>query len=316
MRVGVVSSRSGAAIHDFLRVLKRRAPGVDILLAPSLVQGAGAARELSSQLARLDALGLDLIVLTRGGGSLEDLWAFNEELLVRAVAACKTPVVSAVGHEVDLSLCDLAADLRAPTPSAAAELIVPVWREQLEGLRGRGETLEQLMRIALERRIHRLDRLRSLLSDPRLSLARYRQTLDELFRSLQTSLERSLRKRQDRHRALEGTLRGLHPARRLRRDASRLASLEARLRSLAVELLSRRRTSLTRSEAKLAMLSPLATLSRGFALVQDQDGRVVSEARGLSLGGNATLRFAKGRALVQTLQIEDEEPPLTSTPKT
>src|SRR6185369_15770810 len=180
-RVGVITSSTGAAIHDILNVLKRRFASLEILLYPVRVQGEGAAVEIARVIDEMNRLGLaDVLIVGRGGGSLEDLWAFNEEVVARAVHRSKLPVISAVGHETDWTICDFAADLRAPTPSAAAELVIA----SAEELRGKVEALSHRLRLLMEHRLAaleaRLESMRRALHDPRTMLGHLAQRLDDL----------------------------------------------------------------------------------------------------------------------------------------
>ncbi|MDF1565409.1 MAG: exodeoxyribonuclease VII large subunit [Deltaproteobacteria bacterium] len=293
-RVGVVSSPTGAAIHDFLQVLGRRAPQVSVLLAPARVQGEGAASELASALRRLDAEDCDVIVVTRGGGSLEDLWAFNEELVVRAIAACETPVISAVGHEVDVTLSDLAADLRAATPSAAAELVAPARESLREELRSLRRRLQSALRLSLGRRRQVLLGARARLSDPRMALSARRQRLDELHLMGRFALERGLRERREALSREAARLERLHPRQRLGQRQRALADLERRLEREVLSGLRAERTRLTRHEAALTALSPQSVLDRGFALVSDQEGRLLRDAATVAVGDALQIRLARG----------------------
>ncbi|MFW6369565.1 MAG: exodeoxyribonuclease VII large subunit, partial [Myxococcota bacterium] len=240
--IGVVTSPTGAAVHDLLRVLHRRNPKVCVLIAPAKVQGEGAAEELSRQLARLDARDdLDLLVVTRGGGSLEDLWPFNEEVLARAIHACRKPVVSAVGHEVDVTISDLVADLRAPTPSAAAEMIVPEHRELVRGLRALRDRMQGAMERRVEQRRASLETAWSRAADPRRMITDRRLDLEGLRARLETSNAAGVRARQRRLSELKALLEALHPRARLGRLSRSLNELQGRLARAAESGLRRER---------------------------------------------------------------------------
>ena len=250
--IGIATSPSGAALQDILQVLERRYPDIPVYLAGCRVQGEGAAEEVAAALALLCAHGqAEVIIVGRGGGSAEDLWAFNEEVVVRAVAAATVPVVSAVGHETDHSLCDLAADLRAPTPSAAAELVVP---EQL-ALVALVEDLEERLGVAVER-----------------SVGRKRERLQDL--------------------------RLLHPGQRLVRVREQTGALRLRLVRAGHRQLEHSQAGLRTSAARLEALSPLAVLTRGYAIVT-REGRAVLGAEELSPGEDLDLRFSRGSAVVR-----------------
>ena len=267
-RIGVVTSPSGAAVHDIIRVAKKRCPSTEILIFPSLVQGAEAPAYLRGGIQYFNAVkddpeqGVDLIIIGRGGGSAEDLWGFNDERLARVVAASEIPVVSAVGHEVDFTICDFVADLRAATPSAAAELSLP----DKEDLTRRVTALATRLTAAQATR-----------------LQRYRAQLDRLAAS----------------RALTAP----EAVYRLRRET--VTALEKRLSLATSRRLTFKRQSMERVVASLAALNPLAVLSRGYALVQDGEGRVISSATRLSAGDRVSLRFANGKAVVRVEKIEE-----------
>jgi exodeoxyribonuclease VII large subunit len=220
--VGVVTSPTGAALHDVLTVLRRRAPWVRVLLRGARVQGEEAAREVSRAIELLGSSGLvDVLVVGRGGGSIEDLWAFNEEAVARAIAACPVPVVSAVGHEIDVTISDLVADLRAPTPSAAAEAVVPDGAVVLAQLRGLPERLARGLRGTVSRRQSGLaDQLRTLSRAMERRLAPSRQTVDLAGARLERGVTRLLERRRERLGALAGRLHALSPLAILERGYS------------------------------------------------------------------------------------------------
>ncbi|WP_282278774.1 exodeoxyribonuclease VII large subunit, partial [Stenotrophomonas sp. PS02297] len=227
-RLAVITSPSGAAVRDVLSVLARRFPLLDVELLPTLVQGDTAAAQITALLRRADASGrYDAILLTRGGGSLEDLWAFNDEQLARAIAASTTPVVSAVGHETDFSLSDFAADLRAPTPSVAAELLVPDRRDLDARVRRLQQRLAQLQAHALGQAMQRADRavLRLQAQGPQARLALLRQRQQALSARLRAFWQRQLEQRRARLAHGHSALRAVQPARRLELLRGRLEAL-------------------------------------------------------------------------------------------
>jgi exodeoxyribonuclease VII large subunit len=266
-QIGVISSASGAALRDILQVLRRRCPGIPVLLYPAAVQGEDAPRQLRSALAlaqrRRDC---DVLILGRGGGSLEDLWAFNEEQLARDVAASTLPVVSAVGHEVDTALTDHAADVRAPTPSAAAELVGPdmaAFERQWQAL---AERLHRQMNRRLTRERERLNFLRRRLVRPEQQLRRHAQQLDELEGRLRRSIEHRLTLNRQRLDQLRRRLLSRDPRGLLRLVRQRLTSLARRLRAPTPRLLEQRRQHLGHLSHRLETASPLATLNRGYSI--------------------------------------------------
>ncbi len=329
-KVGVVTSPTGAAVRDFLRVAHRRHPGMPILVAPARVQGAGAAEEVARQVRRLDERGdCDVIVVTRGGGSIEDLWAFNEEVVARAIAACRTPVVSAVGHEIDFTIADFVADKRSATPSAAAEEVVPDLRTLQRELRGLGGRVRLLAERDLEARRGRLERLFARAGDPRHALASRRLALEALRERGEGAMAARLR---DQGRRLAGDsdrLRRAHPRARLQQDQKALhattrrllaasparridaarADLEARFRAAAT-VTERRLAEARRRQAALAAtldaLSPLKVLERGYGLVRTEDGKVVRRAADLKPDNPIRVDLARGRVRARVTDTEDE----------
>jgi exodeoxyribonuclease VII large subunit len=277
-RLGIVTSPSGAAIRDVLHVLQRRLPLLDVEIVPSPVQGVAAVAMLVQALRWAGASGrYDALLLTRGGGSLEDLWCFNDEALVRALVASPVPVMSAVGHEIDTTLADFASDVRAPTPSAAAELLVPDRIELLAALNRHRVRLEQAMRRALDASAQRADRAALLLqlSRPHARLERGAARLVELHRRLAEQSQRALNRRRERLDALATRLRMVPPRRSLQASGERLLRAATMLRRGYDERVSRHRLSLLGLARALDAVSPLATLQRGFAILRAEDGTVV-----------------------------------------
>jgi len=266
-RVAVITSSTGAVLHDIKNVLSRRSPHVEVLLIASPVQGAEAVPGLLAAFERISLcqgtpFEPDLVIVARGGGSLEDLWAFNDEAVVRAVASCPWPVISAVGHETDFTLCDYAADLRAPTPSAAAELCAPHRESLLEELDAYSQRMADALLDTLERRRERLDQLAS-----RPCLKRPQQLLE--------------------------------------RPSQRLDWQEERLRAASQHLLERSRMRLSQEVGRLEALSPLRVLARGFAAVETENGKILSSAKGLREGQEIRIRFGDGRVRSRILYVED-----------
>jgi len=351
--VGVVTSKEGAVLHDIRTTLARRNPAVQLLLSPSAVQGEGAEASLVQALEALQQQpDLDCIIIARGGGSLEDLMAFNSEAVVRAVAQCRLPVISAVGHETDVTLCDLAADWRAPTPTAAAEIVAPTREDLLLHLH---LSRDRMLR-AMNRRVHlereRLDRLQSSasLKYPRRRAEAEAQRLDALVEGLRRALESGLRRQQDALGTLNRALLRQHPQAQLDRDlaavealrgrftravqarlqtarqvqaplvgapalkdpARWLAPRQERLKALRTTLLQSvgrtleaQRGNLEVHRGRLDALSPLRVLERGYALVQDARGAVVSSVRDLSRGDLLNIRMPDGKVLTRVTEVEE-----------
>ena len=280
-RIGVITSPTGAAIRDVLSVIARRFPLVEIEILPVPVQGKDAPAAIVAMLnAASRAHRHDVLLLTRGGGSLEDLWAFNDETVARAIRACALPVVSAIGHEVDFTIADFAADLRAPTPSAAAELLVPDAGELLRALRHQRDRLSQRTR-------HRLQ-----------SLA---QRVDHAYARLRAQHPRlRLRAGGDRLIQLHARLRAQHPTARLARAREHLIAQDRRLRTICAHRLESRALRLGQLARALNAVSPLATLQRGYAILIDIDsGRVLRSPAQTSPGAKLRARVAEGEFTVR-----------------
>lgn len=217
--VGVVTASTGAAIRDIMNITARRNPYVQLILYPALVQGAGAAASIVKGIQTLDAMGVDVLIVGRGGGSIEDLWAFNEEPVARAIFACRTPVISAVGHETDVTIADYVADLRAPTPSAAAELAVFDYRQFAENLQAYRAAITRGMMRQVERRRYQTEqfRLRLQLHDPQRQIREKRQRLADLQSQMEGLMERRLLDSRHRLALLAGRLHGLSPLEKISR---------------------------------------------------------------------------------------------------
>ena len=264
--LGVITSPTGAAIHDILTVLKRRCPGIAVSIIPVVVQGQNAAPEISSAIARVNrwqlegAINLDALIVGRGGGSLEDLWAFNEEIVARAISNSDIPIVGAVGHEIDFTIADMVADARAATPSAAAEMLSPDQAEWQNQLRATQQRLQQLIR----------------------------RKLSDATRDLE-SLRRRLR----------------HPGHQLREQSQRLDDLEQRLHSVMQHKLEHAGTRLAHLGQMLDSLSPLRSLQRGYAILTDANGSVVTDAGTVGQGDSVQAVLAKGRLHLRVDKVGD-----------
>lgn len=308
--VGVVTSRAGAALHDITSVAFRRA-NVTVVLAAALVQGDEAPRSLVRALDKLERYpGLDVVIIGRGGGSAEDLMAFNDERVVRRVASMQVPVVSAVGHEVDISLTDFAADVRAATPSQAAELVVPDRRARVRALDDQTRHLGRAMHTRLLEAHAEVDRLRTRMGDPRFYLAEKQQLLDEARIDLERRFARRIRERRQRLERLERRVLLQHPTAVLSRARASLAPLHARLLGAMRARLAASRASLGARTTRIEALSPLGVLGRGYAIAQDLEGRVVTDVASLADGQRITVRLRQGRlvALVEERAVTEEGP--------
>jgi exodeoxyribonuclease VII large subunit len=292
-RIGVATSPSGAALRDFLRVLHARFPSVPVLVAPCRVQGEGAAATVVSAVRALCRARVDVVVVTRGGGSQEDLGAFNDERLARAIAACPVPVVSAVGHEVDVTVADLVADVRAATPSHAAQLVVPVRDElaaSLRGLRGRGE---RAMLAALEGRRREVRALRAELADPKHVLSRARHRADDLLHRAAAAVRAPARRERQRLDALRGRLGRQEPRRRVREVLLRMEAATRRLGAWQAAYFRREGLRLERLSGRLEPANVAKLLARGFALVL-REGRVVASSADAAPDDALRIALARG----------------------
>lgn len=308
--VGVITSPTGAAVRDILKVLRRRFPAVPVIIYPTQVQGERAKGEIAAALAtaaRRDEC--DVLICGRGGGSLEDLWSFNEEQVVRAIFDCPVPVVSAVGHESDVTLADLVADLRAPTPSAAAELVVPdarAWQQQVSSATRRAVAT---MRRDLRNRSHAHANLAGRLRrrNPRYLLRQHAQRIDELA----TRLRRAALQRVNRERArllhARARLVGASPAAHCRDTRHRLDGQRLRMIAAIRVQLGNTRARLGALAAGLQVASPLATLERGYAIVTDETGAAVTNASQLKIDQTVETRLAAGRFTSKVTKTLDND---------
>lgn len=309
-RIGIVTSPTGAAIRDILNVLHRRFANLHVILYPARVQGEEAAAEIVEGIRALDAWGVDAMIVGRGGGSLEDLWPFNEEAVVRAVHAANTPVISAVGHEIDFTLTDFAADVRAPTPSAAAELVVQEQAALQESVRLFGRRMARAIRVRVREARSRHDAAvaRRMFRQPDEMLRQRRQRIDELRMRLGRSTMQRMKEARGRVAGLARSLGLLSPAVRLRRAAERLVLLRNRMGQAGAAGLERRRGSLRRLAAQLDALSPLGVLARGYALAWKlPEGELVRDARQVAAGDRVRLRFGRGGATAAVEDIEEQD---------
>jgi exodeoxyribonuclease VII large subunit len=305
-RIGVVTSPTGAAIHDIINVLKRRFASLEVQLYPVRVQGEGAALEISRAIDDMNRMAeVDVLVVGRGGGSLEDLWAFNEEVVARAVYRSKIPVISAVGHETDWTICDFVADLRAPTPSAAAELVIA----SAEELRGQVDTLSNRLRRSIESllmaRSSRLDGLRRSLHDPRTMLGHLALRLDDLGGRLDMALNVAVSRRRDTFERFRQALRHNDPQARIDGLRQQIELLSVRAEGALMQQLEAVRQQFGDNAARLEVLSPLKTLARGYTIAsRDSDGTVVTDAAALTSDERLILRLYRGRAICRVESVE------------
>ena len=295
--VGIVTSPTGSVIRDFLNIVARRHSGLSVLICPASVQGDSAPAEIAEALAELNASGLvDVIVVARGGGSLEDLAAFNSERVARAIAASRLPVVSAVGHETDFTIADFVAVLRAPTPSAAAELITEAQHKIAEHLAEKSRRLERAARFQLLLARQRLTRLPVSRAEGRVNtlLHRLAQRLDELSLRMETAVSEQLRRQQRDVADLTATVLRHDPRQQLGRARERLAVCRTHLDRTLERKVHESAAHLSALDARLHTLSPLAVLERGYALVIDVAGGVVRSTSQVAVGDKVTTRLSDG----------------------
>lgn len=303
-RVGVITSPTGAAVRDIVTVLQRRAPALEIIIYPALVQGAQAPADLMAALSHaIRRHEVDVLIIGRGGGSLEDLACFNDEQLARAIAACPLPIVSAVGHEIDFTIADFVADLRAATPSAAAELISPDQSHQLQQVQLLQQRLVRAIRQQLGFKAQQfIQQQRQLqLLHPRRQLEQQQQKLDELSLRLTQQMQRQLQLQRQQQQHLQQQLHRQRPE----TDAAQrqLAELTARASRAMKQRLLLARQHWQHQSSELHQVSPLATLNRGYAVVQNQQGELVRSVQKIQTEALLSIRLSDGQVAAQVLSV-------------
>nr|WP_264291198.1 exodeoxyribonuclease VII large subunit [Vibrio fluvialis] len=295
--VGIITSKTGAALHDILQVLKRRDPSLPIIIYPTLVQGEDAAIQIAQAIGRANARGeCDVLIVGRGGGSLEDLWCFNHEIVARTIAASQIPIISAVGHEIDVTIADFVADVRAPTPSAAAELVSRDNSHKKQAFQGYEHKLASAMRhyfaeqkVSLKQLQYRLDK-----QHPMYRLQRQQQQLDELSMRLERAVQKQLNGTRQHLAKQQHRLQLLSPEKTLREQRYTLALRERNLIDAMQRQLVMSQHRFTRLIDKLDTVSPLATLSRGYSITQTAQGKIVRQATDVKTGDQLITRLADG----------------------
>lgn len=306
--VGLVTSATGAALYDMLTVLGRRAPDLPVFIYPTQVQGSAATAQIVAAIALANRRAeVDVLIVGRGGGSLEDLWCFNEEAVARAIVHSTIPVVSAVGHEVDVTISDFAADLRAPTPSAAAELVAPDSSARAQRLVHLHQRLTQAMNRHQTAARHGFVLLQKRLEhqDPKRRLEQQSQRLDELDRRLQQLLASRLHLGERRLASLELRLQAQSPEKHLAAGKRRHQLAEERLHALIARRRDLARHRLAMLSARLDGVSPLATLGRGYAIVRTPSGEVISRAGQVSAGQPLVTTLAEGHLRVRVEEVDN-----------
>jgi exodeoxyribonuclease VII large subunit len=301
--IGVVTSAAGAAIHDIVKVSFQRGP-VRIVLSPALVQGSGAPAAIIQALTRLEAMpGIDAIIIGRGGGASEDLAAFNDEQVVRRVAACPVPIISAVGHEIDTSLTDLVADARAATPSHAAEMLVPDERERKQQLRNQMVRLHRAIKSHLSEDLLALSQLHRALGDPKSWLSERRQLLDDFDDRMQTTIHRRLHRAQTNLLHLNNRLSARHPQSVVEETRGQVREQQMRLTSTLQRRLAKQRSLVREMAGKLSELSPLVVLARGYCIAMNEEGEAIRHSSQTKVGDRLELRLNQGRVQTQVHKI-------------
>jgi len=303
--VGIVTSPTGAAVKDILTVLRRRNPGIRAIIYPALVQGEFAVNDICHAIGQANSRNeCDVLIVGRGGGSLEDLWSFNEEAVVRAIYQSKIPTISAVGHEIDTTLSDYAADFRAPTPSAAAELVSRDKSELLDKL----AALTHRLTIAARRELgdrqklslnlrHRLNQVH-----PQQQLQSQQQKSDELAIRLKQAIQRELQRFRSAPRQLDARLLHLSPQKRIHQMAAAAEQNEQRLINAVKRLYRQKGEQFASVIEQLHLVSPLATLARGYSIVRDEQGNIVRDSREVDTGDKISVQLAKGQVNARVLE--------------
>ena len=311
-RIGIVTSSSGAAIRDILNVLQRRAPNVQVLVSPVRVQGIGAAAEIATAIKELATPNeaweaIDLIVVARGGGSIEDLWEFNEEIVARAIFHSAIPVVSAVGHEIDFTIADFVADLRAPTPSAAAELIVPDATELVRRVNELANCLQKYLRNFLQQSLTRLRFLseRTLARELTQRMRDARQQLDLTAESIHRKLKQFVIDARAALGSRAQSLKSRDPKREVTLCRSRATDLERRIVAQPARFLENARQRFQRVEGILRVVGPEATLRRGYSITTDEKGKVIQTVAAARPKSKIRTRVADGEFESEVLNRPD-----------
>lgn len=306
--IGLVTSSRGAAVRDMIRIIRRRLPATNILVSPATVQGDRAPDEITAAVRRLcEAGGVDVIIVGRGGGAIEDLWAFNDERVVRTVADCPLPIVSAVGHETDVTLTDFAADLRASTPSAAAEMLVPDRRELQAAVGHLGTRLRIAVSGMLERNFQAVEALLHRLSDPRRQIQEKRMRLDELTLRLARTMDRKLEECRKDVQSAALRFKPKQLSRLVAMQKEELTGVCERLCRAIRSMVKDDRTAVEHLCSRLHNLSPLAVLSRGYSIALRADtGAVVTDTGTVEIGDVLTVRLHKGELFCRVSDKTDE----------
>ena len=297
-RVGIITSKTGAALHDILQVLKRRDPSLPVVIYPTMVQGDGAAISIAQAIGRANSRQeCDILIVGRGGGSLEDLWAFNEEIVARTIAASQIPIVSAVGHEVDVTIADFVADMRAPTPSAAAELISRDSSAQTDKIAQKQQQLRHAIQFYFADKKQHVNQLKHRLDrqHPQLRLNQQQQHLDDITRRLQQIMLKKIQKQQQRITQNQYKLSLHSPQQRLQHNTTTLINTKRRLLDAMDRNLLNAQHKLSLSAEKLDTVSPLATLSRGYSITRNDKGDLIRRCDQVKAGDQLITTVTDGK---------------------
>lgn len=309
--IGVVTSPSGAAIRDILTVLKRRFPGIPVSIIPAAVQGKDAATQIVAGIALAERLKnsehpIDVLIVGRGGGSLEDLWPFNEEIVARAIFNCTIPIVSAVGHEVDFTIADYVADVRAATPSAAAELLSPDREEWQRSLKKHQRTLIDNLQRRLLNAHQRLNHLFKRLRHPGQQLQEQAQRLDDMEARFTLAMKHQLKLQRAQLGTLSASLSKNQPSHQITRLSMHNQQLSQRLQNAMKHSLESYHQRLKANGLALHTLSPLQTLSRGYAIVKDQQGRIIRSSKEVQIGDQVITQLGHGQLTCAVEAVDND----------
>lgn len=305
-RVGIITSPTGAAVRDIITVMARRAPGIELIIYPCQVQGDTAAQQLRTMLSiAIQRNEVDVLIIGRGGGSIEDLWCFNDEQLARALAACPIPTVSAVGHEIDFALTDFVADVRAATPSAAAELVSPDQSQHILTLQQLASRLMRAQRLYLQRLTPKVTQLQQRLQQlhPQRRLEQQQQRLDELQLRLQRVMQQQLQQAKRQHSYLQQSLQHLSPAKAIIQQQKQRQQLSKRLTQAQQQQLKQHKQLLATLSAQLHTVSPLATLARGYSISFNEQQQAITSTTQLKVGETISTQLATGRFAAVVTEI-------------
>jgi len=295
--IGIITSSSGAAVRDILHILKRRSPATPVTLYPTAVQGEQAPKQLIEMIQHaIEDQRCDALIITRGGGSIEDLWAFNDEALARAIYHCPIPIISAVGHEIDYTISDFVADQRAPTPSAAAEIISPDQHALTQHFQRLVQQLQRNIQKNIAEKTQQLSWIKQRIQHPRQQLLEQSQRLDEIERRLVNAYQQQLDRRQQKVALFIAQILQNSPQHHLKNHTLRFQQLEQRLHHSCQQQLKQRKQVLAQQAHQLQAISPLATLSRGYAIAKESaNGHIVRSASQVKAGDKINLQLDKGR---------------------